>query len=141
MQLLLLRIAAFVVALVLAGGVGWHYGAKQVRLEAAAEREVGVNKARETEQLWQGVVNGTVENYDKEVNSIRQHLDNAISELRKRPTRPTGVPTAPHPECSGATGRELSGEDAEFLAREAARADTLRAGLEACYEVISLGGG
>jgi hypothetical protein len=46
------------------------------------------------------------------------------------------LPDTPGVECEGASGRELSREDAEFLAREAARADAIRAGLEACYAAI-----
>jgi len=38
--------------------------------------------------------------------------------------------------AGGATGAELSGADAGFLVREAARGDELRAGLDACYAVI-----
>jgi len=36
--------------------------------------------------------------------------------------------------CQGATGKELSRPDAEFLTREAARADKIRLGLDICYK-------
>ena len=70
--------------------------------------------------------------HEKEVSAISARLADAISQLRKRPER-HDLPEAPTPACKGATGADLSGPDAEFLAREAARADALRAALEQCY--------
>jgi hypothetical protein len=44
------------------------------------------------------------------------------------------MPNAPG-VAKGATGAELSREDAGFLTREAARADALRAELNYCYQM------
>lgn len=82
---------------------------------------------------WQGAINEITTNQAGKLAEVQRHLDVAIVSLRDRPERPTRLPDTPRIECSGASGRELSREDAEFLARESARADTLRAGLEACY--------
>ena len=65
---------------------------------------------------------------DDQIRDINSKLVDAISELRKRPSRPE----SPLPGQIG-TGASLFAEDAIFLRREAARADELRAGLEACY--------
>ena len=65
---------------------------------------------------------------DAQIRDINSKLVDAISELRKRPSRPE----SPLPGQIG-TGASLFAEDGIFLTREAARADELRAGLEACY--------
>lgn len=66
-----------------------------------------------------------------QINSINGKLADAISQLRQRPARPQ-TQTPDTAACGD--GRSLYAEDAEFLIREAARADTIRAGLEACYQ-------
>jgi hypothetical protein len=66
---------------------------------------------------------------DAQIEAINNQLTNAISELRKRPSRPTEANLG-----SCGTGATLYADDAEFLVREAARADKIRAGLEACYK-------
>jgi hypothetical protein len=66
---------------------------------------------------------------DAKITSINAQLLDAISELRSRPSR---AQNAANGSCG--TGATLSAEDAEFLTREAARADTIRAGLDACYK-------
>jgi hypothetical protein len=65
---------------------------------------------------------------DAQINSINNQLVDAISELRKRPNR-----TEASSNGQGGTGSTLYAEDAEFLIREAARADIIRTGLTACY--------
>ena len=75
----------------------------------------------------------TADKIEKEKNaqiaSINNQLVDAISELRKRPSR---AQSASNGSCG--TGATLSAEDAEFLTREAARADIIRSGLFACYK-------
>ncbi len=66
---------------------------------------------------------------DAQIEAINNQLANAISELRKRPSRTSEANTG-----QGGTGATLYAEDAEFLIREAARADKIRAGLDACYK-------
>lgn len=70
---------------------------------------------------------------DDQIRNINTRLVAALDELRDRPERRSA--TADNPaDCKGSTGADLSRPDAGFLTREAARADTLRAGLRACYE-------
>ena len=66
---------------------------------------------------------------DAQIASINNQLVDAISQLRKRPSR-----TQDTSNGQSGTGATLFAEDAEFLIREAARADQIRAGLEACYK-------
>lgn len=66
---------------------------------------------------------------DAQIEAINNQLANAISELRKRPSRSDKANTG-----SCGTGATLYADDAEFLVREAARADKIRAGLQACYK-------
>jgi hypothetical protein len=98
-----------------------------------SERAQALQKARDTETQWQEEVNEVTTKQAEKLAEVQHHLDVAIISLRDRPKRPATLPDTPRVECAGASGRELSREDAEFLAREAARADTIRAGLETCY--------
>lgn len=98
-----------------------------------SERAQALQKARDIETQWQEEVNEVTTKQAEKLAEVQHHLDVAIISLRDRPKRSATLPDTPRVECAGASGRELSREDAEFLVREAARADTLRAGLEACY--------
>lgn len=66
-----------------------------------------------------------------EIANVNARLRVALNELSERNSRNTtnNNPT----DCKGTTGRELSREDAEFLTREAARAERLRQALGSCY--------
>ena len=66
---------------------------------------------------------------DAQIRDINSKLVDAISQLRSRSNSPTK--TINGQDCNGAT---LSAQDAEFLVREASRADQIRVGLEACYK-------
>jgi hypothetical protein len=68
-------------------------------------------------------------NKDAQIKAINTQLVDAISELRKRSSR---ADSAANGACG--TGATLSAEDAEFLVREASRADEIRIGLDACYK-------
>ena len=71
-----------------------------------------------------------IESYkNAQIRDINSKLVDAVSELRKRPGR---TESASSGSCG--TGSTLFAEDAIFLRREAARADEVRAGLEACYK-------
>ena len=66
---------------------------------------------------------------DAQIKAINTQLVDAISELRKRPSR-----TEQTTNGKGCNGASLYAEDSEFLVREAARADEIRVGLQACYK-------
>ena len=65
---------------------------------------------------------------DAQIANINSQLADALISLRNRPNRSQS-------SSNGQNGTEtaLSAEDAEFLIREASRADQIRVGLEACY--------
>lgn len=66
---------------------------------------------------------------DAQIQAINDQLVNAISELRKRPSR-----TEQASNGSNCNGTGLYAEDAEFLIREASRADQIRIALQSCYK-------
>ena len=66
---------------------------------------------------------------DDQIRNINAKLFDAISELRKRPNRPENASNG-----QSGTGATLFAEDGIFLTREAARADEIRTGLDACYK-------
>ena len=66
---------------------------------------------------------------DAQIKAINNQLVNAISELRKRPSR-----TEQASNGQSCNGTSLYAEDAEFLIREASRADTIRISLQSCYK-------
>ena len=84
---------------------------------------------RDKEHQYQADADKIRKDKDAQINAINSQLVDAISQLRKRPSRSEQASNGQ--SCNGAS---LSAEDAEFLIREAARADTIRAGLEACYK-------
>lgn len=101
----------------------WRYDAERLEIERAASARL-IREVDRTAQI-EGEKNA----------AIRETVDNLVSELdrlRKRPERIKVIPST----CAGTTGAELSGPDAGFLAIEAARADTLRAALGACYKHV-----
>ncbi len=100
------------------------------------KQRVAEQAARDKEIMWQGVVNGTVKNYEVKVAGIRSRLGIALDSLRDWPGRTDRMSAPAGTARACATGAELCREDGAFLAREAARADEIRAGLVSGYEVI-----
>jgi hypothetical protein len=84
---------------------------------------------REKEHEYQAATDEIRKAKDAQINNINSQLVDAISELRKRPSRSEQAANG-----QSGTGATLSAEDAEFLVREASRADQIRIGLDACYK-------
>jgi cell division protein FtsB len=93
------------------------YKAEQIQQTQKKEREaqLATDEIRKTK--------------DAQIKTINNQLLDAIGELRKRSSRTTEANNG-----QSGTGATLYAEDAEFLIREAARADQIRIGLEACYK-------
>ena len=91
------------------------------------------NKAEKTirdkEHQYQSDADQIRKEKDAQIRNINNQLVDAVSELRKRPSRASEASNGK--SCNGAS---LYAEDAEFLVREAARADEIRTSLEACYK-------
>ena len=112
--------------LVLLGSVyfGWHL--RDMDFQAyKAKQAIETQKLQDQHQVATDEIRKVK---DAQIRDINSKLVDAISELRKRPSRPE----SPIARQSG-TGATLFAEDAIFLRREAARADEIRVGLEACY--------
>lgn len=104
----------------------WRAKVEQARADAAEQ-------ARITEREQQEAVTNAIQHQYWEQVAIADGLTADLERLRNRPSRPAGVPEAARADCQGASGRELSAEDAGFLVRLAADADRHRAALAACY--------
>ena len=91
--------------------------------------------AREREQVMVTSADKIRKEKDAQIASLNSRLGTALDGLRQRPPRtPSSPEGAKAPSVgAGATGAELSREDAGVLIREAHRADTLRAALDQCY--------
>lgn len=86
-------------------------------------------QTRQKEAQQQTIADQIEKDKNAQIKAINDQLVNAISELRKRPNRPENTSIG-----QSGTGATLYAEDAEFLIREASRADTIRTALDACYK-------
>lgn len=84
---------------------------------------------RDKEHTYQADADKIRTEKDAQLKDINNQLVDAISQLRSRTSR-----TAETINGKGCNGTSLYAEDSEFLIREAARADEIRVGLEACYK-------
>lgn len=149
--------AAVVLVAAFAGGAGYFKGASAGRAEIqqawdqekaklAEEHAKAVAAAREKEQQLQAQADHLRQEKDDEIRSISARAASLADSLRKRPERTaqaSAVSSTTSVGCPACvcTGNSLSREDAEFLAREAARADELRASLAQCvkqYQALRL---
>jgi hypothetical protein len=133
--------AAIMLAAALAGlyWKGYTSGKKAVQAEWNAERLAMAENTRlllmanaKTTGDLQAKADKERASKNAQINSLNLELDESLKRLRNRTERPASdMPKAPGTGGNG-TGAELYREDAEFLAREAARADKLRARLNQC---------
>lgn len=111
-----------------------HYAVKIAVIENTAKlnkqykglEELANKKALDTQDALQTSADKERDKKDATINSITIERDAAISELRKRPKRPASTDSTKD-ISSGVpcTARELYQEDAEFLTREASRAESI----------------
>jgi len=92
--------------------------------QSKAERTV-----RDKEHQYQADTDKIRTEKDAQIKAINNQLADTLVSLRSRSSSATK--TINGQDCNGAT---LSAPDAEFLVREASRADQIRVGLEACYK-------
>lgn len=151
-------VAGAVIAVAVAGAAGYIQGAEHGRAEVQAawdkeraklaeEYAKAQQAAREKEQQLQTQADQLREETNAKTQELAVRAASLADSVRKRPERPTAPAStvsstagAVCPACS-CTGAALSREDAEFLVREAARADELRIALDACvrqYETLRL---
>ena len=108
---------------------GISYGRYEHNAFAEYKAEEIAN-AREKEHQIQDATDQIRKDKDAQINSINNQLANALIELRSRPSRTSQVSS----NGQNGTGSTLFAEDAEFLIREATRADQIRTSLDACYK-------
>ena len=113
-------------AVVAMAGIGYGRYEHNAFEEYKAEE---IANAREKEHQIQDATDQIRKDKDAQINSINNQLANALVELRSRPSRTSQISS----NGQNGTGSTLFAEDAEFLIREASRADQIRTGLEACY--------
>ena len=120
-----IKVVLAVVTLCLVGYLGYSVGySKLVNYKLEQEKVT-----RQVEKQQQEATDQIRKEKDAQITSINNQLLDAISELHKRPRR-----TDKTSNGQSGTGAALFSEDAIFLRREAARADEIRAGLDACYK-------
>lgn len=143
----------WLIALAAAFSVGWlanggRYIAQIAKADAvrAEQRAQAAASAMAKEQAWQAAADKLKESHDAEIRSVNTRLAAALVELRNRPSRPDPAKPAsvslPGSDGGpkGCTGASLYAQDAQFLIREAARADEIRSAYIQCaaqYEVIA----
>lgn len=133
------RVGPYVGVALLVGAIAWNVqgdrkDAELERLKASQAQALAAAhaQARATERELMSKADQLRREKDAQIQTIHGRLAAALGELRERPARGEPLPGVAA-TCPAATGAELSGPDAEFLARESARADELRAALGACY--------
>jgi len=116
-------------ALVISFGSGFGLGHKLERAKFDAYKLEQSEITRKKEAEHQAATDEIRRTKDAKIADINNKLVDAISELRKRPSRPAEIAS----DGQSCSGRSLYAEDAIFLTREAARADIIREALQACY--------
>lgn len=124
------RILAAIVVAGLLVALGFRLGIKTKQAEWDAVTVKAQQEAAQIQERHNAEVAKLNQAHADKVRSVNRRLADALERLRNRPER---MPESARSACEGGTGAELSGQDAGFLEREAARADQLRADLEACY--------
>jgi hypothetical protein len=108
------------------------------RLAIATAQAEQTKKAREKEQALQEQLTKQKRVHQNEIRRIQRDHVALVDSLRERAERPDSSADMPKDSTNGAepasgcTGSQLYRQDGQFLAREAARADQLRAALSAC---------
>lgn len=115
---------------------GWRLEGQAATLQAAHAQAmlIAETKARKTEQTITAAALDARKVSDAKTKQVRANLERTISQLRNRPERsevPAVTPVA-GVTITSCTGTDLFRQDAEFLSREAARADELEAALQQC---------
>ena len=119
------KIGLVVVCLCGAGYLG--YSLEAARFDRyKAEQQAATQKIQEEHQAAADQIR---KEKDAQIASINNSLADALVQLRSRPSRAESAS-----DGQNGTGSSLFAEDAIFLTREAARADEIRAALDACYK-------
>lgn len=131
----LIRLGGILAVGVLLGWLinGWRLEARIGSIEASHAKEIGrvLAEARERDRSLLEDSERLRKDRDAKVKDLNTRLQSANAELQRRKERDSSKSTDTA-ACSGATGAELSKQDAEFLAGIAAEADTVVENLNYC---------
>ena len=114
----------------------WDAEKKQIDDQSKALKETNAAK----EKALQATADTIKRQANEQIANLSRNLDSAIAGLRERPSRDSAgnLPRdAGTGSTIGATGADLSRQDAAFSLREAARADKLRLQLARCQAQYS----
>ena len=103
-------------------------------LESARFDRYKANQIAQTQKIQeehQAAADQIRKEKDVQIAAINNSLADALIKLRERPSRTQG--TSNGQGAQFCTGSQLYAEDAGLALREAARADTIREALKACY--------
>ena len=127
------RIVIGLAALCVAFTAGWNVNGD--RWEAKHNREV-FQLAEKTKAIQNTIETSYVierNKKDEEIRNLNARLNTALIGLRNRPIRESVATSGPSLSPQGCDGTKLFREDAEFLTREAARADEIRIAYNELY--------
>ena len=124
----MLAVLAIVAALI---GAGWTVNSWRTTARLAVEQRDQQAQARRIEAQRNEKQQRINDELQRQTRLVGARLADVLAGLRNRPER---LPEPAREACQGASGAELSGPDAAFLVRLAARADQLRADLTACQD-------
>lgn len=116
---------------------GWRLGAKIDRIQAQHAQGVvdAQYKARQAEKRLQNEADRVRRSKDAQILNLNRRVASLIDRVQSRPEG-SGITANPRLGLSaqGCSGEFLYRPDAEFLIREAARADTIREHYKQCYK-------
>ena len=112
---------------------GWRLEARIASLKASYAEDIAthIEEARKADKARLEASERIRREKDAKIKDLNSRLSSAIGELQQRQARKDNGPND-STACSGATGANLSKEDAEFLIRESARADAVVENLNYC---------
>ena len=119
------KIGLVALSLLVSGYIG--YSIEAGRFERYKATQLALTQSLQEEH--QAAADQIRKEKDAQIASINNSLSDALIKLRERPSRTQAASNG-----QGGTGATLFADDAELLIREAARADKIRAGLDACYK-------
>jgi hypothetical protein len=149
-MILPLNLAILGLSVLGAFALGMDYGGKRIQVKWDEQKALAslqhireLEQSQANQQRLQANVNQITEKYHVETNRLNLLAADLRDQLRTRPARPTqssALPNtaSPEPAAEGCTGAQLYRPDAEFLVREAARADQLRESVRECREAYQL---
>ena len=118
------KLGLVALCLFVSGYIG--YSIEAARFDSYKAEQIKL--VQEAEEKHQAAADQIRKDKDAQIAGINNSLADALMQLRSRPSRAQDATNG-----QNGTGLSLSAEDAAFLDREAARADGLRAALNACY--------